>query len=405
MGMGVVRRLPVAVLAAAAAVALVVWGGPNAPSAHAATPPVGSFPVWAQTSPSSFTGQLSSALGGGVIAVTTTGTGARIAESGTASFLGATTGFGQRFGSSRYQSYLTIGLAPTVPPATHGADSVTTVTLPALPAGWGFAVGDIDADMVSIDAIGGGSDPGGALTASELGAQDTGGTPLLNYCNNASPKPGSCGPGMAFPDHPFWCDTGAAAGPPCAPATRPRTVVGSGSDTAGSYDWFVPTVPVTTLTLTYQWLLGSPTFQLWIVAPAPAATVSGTILQPSGAAAPAGTVVLLEDAAGDPIEDLQDQPVSIPVAADGTFSFATEFGGYRLVVDPPEGFAAPPPFAFTAGTDPVALPALALTAILPATGTDARPLFALAGVLLVLGAVLGAVSLLRRRGRSQGRGI
>jgi LPXTG-motif cell wall-anchored protein len=183
----------------------------------------------------------------------------------------------------------------------------------------------------------------------------------------------------------------------CAPATRPRTVVGNGADTQGAYDWFVPTVGVSTLTLTCQWLTGIQSFQLWIVTPAPAAVVSGTILTPSGDPAPAGTTIVLEDAAGAPVPDIQNQPVTVPVAADGTFSLTTELGSYELVVTPPEGFATPPPIRFTASGDTVQLPTLALTAVLPGTGTDARPLFLAAGGLLGLGLLLSAGALLRRR--------
>lgn len=369
----------------------------SATPAAAATPPVGSFPVWTQTSSSTFTGQFSTAAGGGVVGVTTTSGNARVAETGTASFLGAQTGFGQRFGSSRYQSYLTIGLAPALPGVGHGADSVTTVTLPTLPAGWGFAVGDIDADMVSIDATG----PGGALTAAQLGPQDTGGTPLLNYCANASPKPSSCGAGTAFTDAPWWCPT--TGGGVCAPATRPRTVVGNGADTQGAYDWFVPTVGVTSLTLTYQWLTGIPSFQLWIVTPAPAAVVSGKIVQPTGDPAPAGTTIMLEDAAGTPVPDIQGQPVTVPIAADGTFSLTTELGSYELAIIPPEGFATVPPIRFAATGDTVQLPTLALTAVLPSTGTDARPLFLAAGALLGLGVLLSAGAPVLRRRRASTR--
>lgn len=391
MTVGVIRRLG-AVAVVSAATIVVALAGASAPAA-AATPPVGSFPVWTQNSPSSFTGQLSPASGGGTVGVTTTGGGARVAETGTASFLGAQTGFGQRFGSSRYQSYLTIGLAPTPPGGSHGADSVTTVTLPTLPVGWGFAVGDIDADMVSIDATG----PGGALSATDLNPQDTGGTPLLNYCANASPKPSSCGAGTAFTDHPWWCATPGPA--PCATATLPRTVVGNGSDTQGAYDWFVPSVSVTTLTLTYQWLTGIPSFQLWIVVPAAAAVVSGQVDLPAGAPVP---TLSLDHGDGTPVLDLLAAPVTVPVATDGSYSFTTEQGSYQLVVDPPEGFATTGSkvISFTATGDTVTLPTLALAAVLAATGTDVSPLVALAAGLLVPGVGFSAVALLLRRRRS-----
>jgi hypothetical protein len=402
MTVGVIRRLTI--IGASAGVAFA--GAFGVSPASAVTPPIGSFPVWTQGSSSTFSGQFSAAAGGGSIAVSTTGLNARVAETGTASFLGASTGFGQHFGSSRYQSYLTIGLASSPGPSQPGANSVTTVTLPSLPVGWGFALGDIDADMVSIDATG----SGGALTAAQLGPQDTSGTPLLNYCDGASPKPSSCGAGTSFPDHPWWCPNGTEPPPsPCAPATMARTVVGNGVDTQGAYDWFVPTVPVSSLTLTYQWRLGTPSFQLWIVTPAPAAVVTGTILDPSGAPAPAGTTLTLEDSGGTPVPDIQNQPTAVPVAADGTFSLTTELGSYELVVDPLAGFAAPAPIAFTATGDTVSLPTLALAAAptvatptaatLPSTGTDISPLVVAAAVLVILGILFIVAALLRRRRR------
>jgi LPXTG-motif cell wall-anchored protein len=393
MTVGAIRRIVTAVAVLAAATVLV---GSAQEAAQAANPPVGSFPVWTQPTASTFSGQLSTAAGGGTIAVTTTASNARVADTGQAAFLGAQTGFGQKFGSSRYQSYLTIGLAPRVPPASHGADSLTTVTLPTLPVGWGFAVGDIDADQVSIDASG----PGGGLSAADLNPQDTGGTPILNYCSNAAPKPSGCGAGTTFTDHPWWCATPGAA--PCATATLPRTVVGNGVDTSGAYDWFVPTVSVSTLTFTCQWLSGIPTFQLWIVVPSAATVVSGHLDVPTGAPSP---TLSIEHGDGSPVLDLLSAPLVVPVASDGGYTFTTEVGDYRLQVDPPAGYqaAGTSTVAFTASGDAISLPTLSLAAVLPATGTDAAPLFAAAASLLVLGVGLNAGLLLLRRSRRRRR--
>lgn len=398
MTVGAIRRPAAAVAAVAVAAALALVAGSPA---DAATPPVGSFPVWTQTGPTTFDGQLSAAAGGGTIAVTTTASNPRVAETGTSAFLGPQTGFGQTFGSSRYQSYLSLNLAPTVPPATHGADSVTTVTLATLPAGWGFAVGDIDADMVSIDAIGGGSGAGGALTAAELNPQDTTGTPILNYCANASPKPSGCGSGTTFTDHPWWCPDGNTGGV-CAAATRSNTVVGNVLDTSGSYDWFVPTATVSQLTLSYQWLSGIPNFQLWIVVPVAATVVSGHVEQASGAPAPAGTALAVDHGDGSPVLDLLDAPLIVPVAADGSYSFTVETGSYQLVVQSPEGFedSGSGTIGFTATGDTLSLPTLVLDPVLAETGTDPLPLLLLAGGLLVLGVVVSGVSLLFRRRRT-----
>ena len=128
--------------------------------------------------------------------------------------------------------------------------------------------------------------------------------------------------------------------------------------------------------------------------------VSGRILQPTGDPAPAGTTITLEDSAGTPVPDIRNNPVVIPLAADGTFTFTTELGSYKLAVQPPEGFAVPAPIAFTATGDTVDLPTLALTALLSTTGTDALPLFAAAGGLLGAGLMLSVGALLLRRRRT-----
>jgi len=107
--------------------------------------------------------------------VTTTASNVRVTDTRQAAFFGAHTGFGQKFGSSRYQSDLTIGLAPRVPPASHGADSVTTVIPPA--ARW---LGLRRRRHRRRSGLARRERPGGALAAADLNPQDTGGTPILN---------------------------------------------------------------------------------------------------------------------------------------------------------------------------------------------------------------------------------
>ncbi|CAN5296333.1 hypothetical protein BH11ACT3_BH11ACT3_13560 [soil metagenome] len=374
------RRGGIRAALAVAGAAMLVMTGAGAP-AVAAPAAIGAFPVWTQTASTDFTGRLPASAGGGVIAVHTDAVNARVAESGTQAFLGAQTGFGQRFGTSRYQSYLTFGLAPASAPST------TTISLPTLAAGWGFALGDIDADMVTIAA----SDGGAGLTPAQLGAQDTAGTPYLNYCRNASPKPSGCSGAGPFDDFPFWCPD-AASGAVCAGLPAFPTVVGQLADTYGAYDWFVPTVPVDTLTLTFRPQSGSPIFQLWIVAPASASTVSGAVTLDSGGPAPAGTTLALEQN-GAPVLDVEAKPVIVPVAADGTFSFDTIDGDYELELLPPPGFAdADPrvfPLAFTAAGGAVGLGTLRLTTLLAATGAvDVVPHLQLAVALVAAGLVL-----------------
>lgn len=392
---------------AALAALLIVGGGAVGPAA-AAPAPIGAFPVWTATSPTTFSGVLPAAAGGGVIGVVTDASSPTVAETGTAAFLGSQTGFGARFGSSRYQSYLSIGLAPLLAPST------TTIAIPAsMPAGWGLALGDIDADLVTITATGAGGVP---LTPAQLGAQDTGlpGTPpaaFLNYCQGASPKPSGCGAGTTFTDAPIWCPDAASGG--CAGLPAYPTVLGNGTDTAGAYDWFVPTVPVEQVTLTFRLRLGIPSYQLWIVAPASASTVSGVAQLTPGVPAPTGTVLALEQG-GAPVLDIEQQPVTVPVAADGSFAFDTIDGAYELEVVLPAGAAAPPglaPIALSVAGGAVDLGALAFApaaavpapapaaARLPATGSDPGVPLLVGGGLVLLGSALALVRHRRIRGR------
>ena len=379
-----VRRL--ALMSAVMALAIV-----GAAPATAATAPVGVFPTWNTTGPGQFTGSFSAASGFPDVTVSTDDTGAAIAQ-GKSAFLGATTGFGKQFGSSRLQPYLTIA-------SLGGSDFSTTTLTFAAPTtpGWGIAVGDIDADYVTLT----GTVPGGPLTPAQFGAQDSlAGDDFLNYCANASPKPTGCRAANApYTDYPELCGTGSTY-PLCA--TLPPgsiSAVGHGGDTDGSYDWFMPTVPVTEITLTFTPLSGLPTFQLWLVAPSPAATVTGEVQFDADASlpVPAGTSIALLDDAGAPVRDIEDEPVVVPVATDGSFSFVTPFGDYQLDLVTP-GDVAPVgafPVSLTADSDTVDLGVLAIEQLLVMTGVDPTVPLGLA-VMLAAGGVL----LTARRRRS-----
>lgn len=340
---------------ATALVAVLAWGSTQA---NAATPPIGSFPTFTKTAAGTFDAVFSSASAFPSAQVVTTDAGASTA-SGKSAFLGASTGFGQTFGSTRLQPYLTI--------ASLGASTASTTTVSfasAAPVGWGFALGDIDADYVSLAATG----PGGAVTSAQFGAQNTTNVPFLNYCRNASPRPTPCpASGEPYTDVPAWCP-GVISVAPCL-GKPADSVVGSGSDTAGSYDWFIPTVPVTSLTLTFTPLSGLPNFQFWMVAPAPAATVTGTVSLPASPTdpIPAGTAVGLLDAAGTAVPNIEGDPVTAPVSSTGSFSLVTELGSYQLQVIVPPGFTAPAPLPFTAA-DPVDLGTLAIAAVAASPG-------------------------------------
>lgn len=265
--------------------------------------------------------------------------------------------------------------------------------------GWGFALGDVDADLVSIVATG----PGGTLTSAQLGAQST---VDANYCFGASPKPTTCG-AVPTNDVPTWCPAGSAD-PVCV--GRPAdSLVGSGTDTSGAYGWFTPTVPVTSLQLTFASQLGLPSFQLWLVGMSQASTVTGELsLGGTGAEPiPAGTSLGLLDDAGVPVTDILDEPVLIPLPPSGEFGFETAYGDYQLdLVAPPEVVVDPGlfPVPFTADSDATALGTILAAALDPAaadplvpTGVDAPVHLIVASVLLLGGAVLVVAA--RRRER------
>lgn len=243
-------------------------------------------------------------------ALTSTSTSVTPAAS---AFLNRDTPFGAVYGSSRGQNYL--GLRT----AQGGADSLTTLAFPSpAPVGWGFALGDVDADTVRVTATGAGGEP---LTAAQLGFQSS-----FNYCTG-TPRP-SCAVGSApFTDQPVWnADT--------------ATLVGNGRDTSGASGWFRPTVPVRSLSLTFHVQTGVPAYQLW--AAVPTADISGRITSDCGI--PPGTRAELRTEAGVPVRDSSGGPVTAPVDADGTFSFTgVATAHYQVVVPVPEGYTASGP--------------------------------------------------------------
>ncbi|WP_188283983.1 Ig-like domain-containing protein [Streptomyces sp. CBMA29] len=242
--------------------------------------------------------------------------------SGVSTFLNDSTPFGAAYGSSRGQNYLSLR------PSTGGANgqpSLTTLTFAAAtPVGWGFTLGDIDADQVRITATGVG---GVRLTAAQLGFQST-----FNYCVG-TPKPSVCGSGPNT-DVPTW-----------DPATS--TLRGNVNDTNGASGWFRPTAPVTSVSFTYSVLSGAPVYQIWMAAPD--ADISGRIT--SGCGIPPGTAVRLRTATGAAVLDSAGQPVAAAVDADGTYSFSgVATGRFRVVLPVPAGYAATGPTSRTADT-------------------------------------------------------
>ena len=212
--------------------AALVAGLPSAPASAA-----GGTGTWGQWSVTRPTGSLNLDVGGFTSPsanFTTNATGLS-AVSGASTWLNDGTLPGAEYGTSRGTGYLSMGTA------TGGADSVTTFTFnTATPlSGWSFALGDIDADAVTITAA-------DALGNSVNVAAWT--VTPFNYCNLTSPRPTSCA-GVST-DLPTW-NSGTT------------TLTGSGNDTDGASAWVKPNSAIKTLTLRFKKLVGFPTYQLW----------------------------------------------------------------------------------------------------------------------------------------------
>lgn len=155
--------------------------------------------------------------------------------------LSATTPFGAVFGSSSGYTYI----APTSPSISGTAATVFTFASATPATGFGFTLGDIDAESVTISATTTGGVP---VTAAELGYQSS-----FNYTGGA--------------DVPTW-NAGTSS------------LIGNTADTSGASGWFSPTVPLETLTFASSTLSGSPQYQVWMAAlitvPDPTTTSTST---------------------------------------------------------------------------------------------------------------------------------
>ncbi|MCF8530208.1 MAG: hypothetical protein K9G69_02810, partial [Candidatus Nanopelagicales bacterium] len=215
-----IRRTPLALLAviattAAATVALM-------PLSNAADG-TGVYAAWTAGTP---TTQGSASLTGTVfpdIEYTSTNSSIGVAKSAT---LTGTTPFGAHFGTSRGQQYLTSGVASG---KAEGSLTLTFDESP-IPQTWGIALGDVDAEDIT------------------LSATDTNGDPvdvrgwLFEAFNYAGEE-----------DVPTWTQ-------------ETERILGNGSDTAGASMWITPTTEVASITFTQIKLSGFPQYQLWIAA-------------------------------------------------------------------------------------------------------------------------------------------
>lgn len=386
-----------------------------APAAALPADQIGVFPTWQVSGASgAYTATAAFPSSASFAPVTVTSNATSVTgPSGVTGFLGASTAFGQDFGSTKSQPYLNISTA------AGQANSTTTLTFTGpQPDGWGFALGDVDADWVFVRAW---ADPARTmqLTPAELGFQSAG-----NYCTNV-PRPASCAAGP-YTDQPVWVTAPETFdGVDYVPGTlRGNSLPGSpaaGLDTSGAYGWFKPTTDVAVIELLYGARAGFPVFQLWLASPAPKATITGTVELPGqtpGTPVPPDTLIQLNNGDGTPVLDAEDLPVQTPVNPDGTFTIETEQrpadDPYELVVIPPPGFTAPPPViviadSATPETVTIELAAVPTQTPLPSaqpadvddgpvlaeSGTDAAPAgWALA--MILLGTILLAAPRLRR---------
>lgn len=297
-----------AAVAAALVLATTSWTGAPA----SAAPPVGVSAAWTyDTTSRTGTVALPGVSGFPTAVLATNGGGGSVPAGGSA-YLGPATPYGAAFGSTRDLPYFTVA-------ANGSAPSTTTITFPSAvqPGGWGFALGDVDADRVQVLATGPGGTP---LTSADLGFQGT-----FNSCG-ATPVPSGCS-GPPYVDVPTW-DAATAI------------LSGSGSNTSGATGWFRPTSPVTSLTLVFSIQTGIPNYQLWISGLE--ASAGGTVgIDDPAAPPPTGTEVALETPGGDPVPDPDGDPVVEVVEADGAFTLSEVLvGEYVAVVTPPPGVDA-----------------------------------------------------------------
>lgn len=236
--------------------------------------------------------------------------------SGASTWQAASTPVGAVFGSSRDRTYL------NQRPAANNAASpgVTTYTFarPTPASGWAFVLGDIDADQVTLSATGA---DGAAIPVAALGYQES-----YNSCHRTGGP--SCD-AADLNDRPSWTDDGSTG-----------LLIGNAraADTDGATAWFAPSVPITSLTMSFRWRSGFPVYQTWFVAKTFA--VGGT--------------VTLDDAplAGSTVTVLDENGTVVGTAvsgASGAWSLPALIatGPYRAVVEPPPGVAPLPEREFS----------------------------------------------------------
>jgi hypothetical protein len=222
--------------------------------------------------------------------------------SGASTWLSEGTPPGAKYGSSRNHQY--INLRPNTDTADGPSTTTYTFERPTPPGGWAFALGDIDADEVTISATDAEGQP--------ISVEDFGFQGVFNYCDaDAGP---SCDGNGVVPD---WDpDTGTLSDPT------------GDADTHGATGWFEPTAPIKTLTFTFRWKSGFPVYQTWFMNLT--RDISGAV---SGQAeCVSGTTIRLLGPDGTELDSTTPND-------DGSYEFLgyTASDGYEVEVAPPSG--------------------------------------------------------------------
>lgn len=250
-------RVPVIAVTALAVTATLTWATMGASGAAGGSGVYADWTVSGTTATATVPGTVFPEISG-----TRTGGSWQVAAGGS-TWLSADTPFGEEYGSSRDKPYL----FTTLP--LGGTSTSVTLTFDTAPTAgtWGFALGDIDAEDITITATGA---DGRALDVSTWFQS------AFNSCA-VSPKPSAC-PAGTHTDQPTWA----------SPVLR-----GSANDTNGATAWFQPTAAVTTLTFSQaRNVAGAPVYQLWIASDVTPASSSAAS---SASSSPAVAEVCTED--------------------------------------------------------------------------------------------------------------
>ena len=286
---------------------------------------------------------------------------------GTSAYLSAGTAFGAKFGSSQGHPYLS--LRPRQDSAGNPSTTTFSFATPTPIGGWGFALGDVDAEQVVISAIDAAGNP---VPSTAFGVS------TFNYCAAA----GSGCTGTSVP---------TATPSPFSIAIEDLgcpTIPGQ-CTTAGEAASIDPTVSLSTLTVVSNWKQGFPAYQAWFATIARA--VSGTMTTSCAVSAPLSAQLL----------DGSGAVVANSAVTNGTFSFplVAARADYTVRADPaalPANVTTNSAPANTSASDATGVTvtptcATSPTAVDPGAGAAAAPALAATGTdprLLSFGALI-----------------